>query len=189
MISVANGWTERVKACQLAAYLRGEAAKILQTLPDTEQLNLNLYNTLDLRFSQKYSKDYTRLQMKLKTPENRRKLAGVCLQSRKAHQLGFLRPPSNCARSNLLTVLRRRSEGWGNTEGRARVTADEPRESRLIKEMDKLKEEMKTIKAGISNQEKRNFKCWGCGGTGHLRRNCPRARKEENTVSSSKQEN
>ncbi|GFU24863.1 retrovirus-related Pol polyprotein from transposon 412 [Trichonephila clavipes] len=54
--------------------------------------------------------------------------------------------------------------------------------------MKKLKEEMQTIKTGISNQEKHNFKCWGCGGTGHLRRNCTRARKEENTVSSSKQE-
>ncbi|GFV24847.1 uncharacterized protein TNCV_883151 [Trichonephila clavipes] len=71
----------------------------------------------------------------------------------------------------------------------ARVTADEPCESRLIKEMEKLKEEMQIIKAGISNQEKRNFKCWRCGGTGHLRRNCPRERKEENTISSSKQEN
>ncbi|GFX96863.1 uncharacterized protein TNCV_1648981 [Trichonephila clavipes] len=71
----------------------------------------------------------------------------------------------------------------------ARVTADEPCESRLLKEMEKLKEEMQTIKAGISNKEKRNFKCWGCGGTEQLRRNCPRVRKEENTVSSSKQEN
>ncbi|GFW23152.1 hypothetical protein TNCV_3802521 [Trichonephila clavipes] len=48
--------------------------------------------------------------------------------------------------------------------------------------MEKLKEEMQTIKVGIYNQEKRNFKCWGCGGTRHLRRNCPRARKEESTV-------
>ncbi|GFW14981.1 uncharacterized protein TNCV_4659421 [Trichonephila clavipes] len=52
-----NGWTEGVKACQLAASLRGEAAEILQTLPNTERLNLNsLYNALDLRFGQKYSK-------------------------------------------------------------------------------------------------------------------------------------
>ncbi|GFW78877.1 uncharacterized protein TNCV_2058981 [Trichonephila clavipes] len=70
----------------------------------------------------------------------------------------------------------------------ARVIGDEPCESRMLKEMEKLKEEMQTIKNGISTQEKRNFKCWGCGGTGHLRRNCPRTRKEENTVSSSKQE-
>ncbi|GFV52542.1 hypothetical protein TNCV_1918601 [Trichonephila clavipes] len=35
------------------------------TLPDTEHLNLNsLYNALDLRFAQKYSKDYASLQMK-----------------------------------------------------------------------------------------------------------------------------
>ncbi|GFS83438.1 uncharacterized protein TNCV_513941 [Trichonephila clavipes] len=54
-----NGWTERAKACQLAASLRGEAAEVLQTLPDTERLNLNsLYNALDLRFGQIYSKDY-----------------------------------------------------------------------------------------------------------------------------------
>ncbi|GFX26500.1 hypothetical protein TNCV_4535121 [Trichonephila clavipes] len=36
-----------------------EAAEVLQTLPNTERLNLNsLYNALDLRFGQKYSKDY-----------------------------------------------------------------------------------------------------------------------------------
>ncbi|GFW88863.1 uncharacterized protein TNCV_2682971 [Trichonephila clavipes] len=65
IISEANGWTERIKACQLAASLRGEAAEILQTLPDTERLNLNsLYNALDLWFGQKYSKEYARLQMK-----------------------------------------------------------------------------------------------------------------------------
>ncbi|GFX31605.1 uncharacterized protein TNCV_688531 [Trichonephila clavipes] len=64
-----------------------------------------------------------------------------------------------------------------------RVTADEPCESRLLKVMKILKEEMQTIKAGISNQEKRNFRCWGCGGTGHLRRNCSRSRKDVRTQS------
>ncbi|GFW36883.1 uncharacterized protein TNCV_4349241 [Trichonephila clavipes] len=54
IISEANGWTEGVKACQLAASLRGEAAEVLQTHPDTERLDLNsLYNALDLRFGQK----------------------------------------------------------------------------------------------------------------------------------------
>ncbi|GFT31364.1 uncharacterized protein TNCV_608061 [Trichonephila clavipes] len=37
IISEANGWTEGVKACQQAASLRGEAAEVLQTLPDTER--------------------------------------------------------------------------------------------------------------------------------------------------------
>ncbi|GFY02090.1 uncharacterized protein TNCV_5099511 [Trichonephila clavipes] len=36
IISEANGGTEGAKACQLAASLRGEAAEVLQTLPDTE---------------------------------------------------------------------------------------------------------------------------------------------------------
>ncbi|GFU01373.1 uncharacterized protein TNCV_1215471 [Trichonephila clavipes] len=164
IISEANGWTEGVKACQLAASLRGEAAEVLQTLPDTERLNLNsLCNALDLRFGQKYSKDYARLQMKTRLQKAGKKLAGEAA-----------------------TQASRRDR---QSIGGARVTAVKPCEYRLLKEMEKLKEEMQTIKAGISNQEKRNFECWGYGGIGHLGRNCPRSRKDENTVSSSKQEN
>ncbi|GFU01031.1 uncharacterized protein TNCV_1816501 [Trichonephila clavipes] len=48
-----------------SSILSGEAAEVLQTLTDTELLNLNsLYNALDLWFGQKFSKDYARLQMK-----------------------------------------------------------------------------------------------------------------------------
>ncbi|GFU87214.1 uncharacterized protein TNCV_1059261 [Trichonephila clavipes] len=48
----------------------GEAAEVLQTLPDTERLNLySLYNVLDLRFGQKYS-EYARLQMKTRFQKN-----------------------------------------------------------------------------------------------------------------------
>ncbi|GFS55049.1 uncharacterized protein TNCV_2441331 [Trichonephila clavipes] len=58
IISEATRWTKGVKACRLVASLRGEAAEVLKTLTDTELLNLNsLYNTLYLRFSQKFSKD------------------------------------------------------------------------------------------------------------------------------------
>ncbi|GFX18203.1 uncharacterized protein TNCV_4305051 [Trichonephila clavipes] len=42
-----------------------------ETPPVTEHLYLNsLYNTRDLRFSQKYSKDYARLQMKTRLQKN-----------------------------------------------------------------------------------------------------------------------
>ncbi|GFV63738.1 uncharacterized protein TNCV_2411911 [Trichonephila clavipes] len=65
MISEANGLTEGVKTCQLLASLRGKAAEVLQILPDTDLLNLDsLYNALDFRFGQKYSKAYARCQMK-----------------------------------------------------------------------------------------------------------------------------
>ncbi|GFU19190.1 retrovirus-related Pol polyprotein from transposon 412 [Trichonephila clavipes] len=46
-----------------------------------------------------------------------------------------------------------------------------------------------SLMAQRQNHEKRNFKCWEYGGTGYLRRNCPRSRKKENTVSFSKQKN
>ncbi|GFT08309.1 uncharacterized protein TNCV_1439081 [Trichonephila clavipes] len=223
-ISQANGWTEGVKACQLAASLRGEAAEILQTLPDTERLNLNsLYNALDLRFSQKYSKDYACLQMKTRLQKTGESLQEYASEVERLANLAFTDYPPTVQeaislqsfvdglkdgeiqkavrmadvqdlKSALLYALKLEAATQASRRDRqsirrARVTADEPCESRLLKEMEKLKEEMKTIKAGISNQEKRNFKCWGCGGTRHLRRNCSRARKEENTVSSSKQEN
>ncbi|GFW77957.1 uncharacterized protein TNCV_2490011 [Trichonephila clavipes] len=69
----------------------------------------------------------------------------------------------------------------------ARVTLDAPCESPWKSGIEKLRDEFQVFKDQRQNQEKRNFKCWGCGVTGHLRRNCPRSRKDENTVSSSKQ--
>ncbi|GFV15907.1 uncharacterized protein TNCV_988901 [Trichonephila clavipes] len=220
IISEANGWTERVKACQLAASLRGEAAELLQTLPDTERLNLNsLYNALDLRFSQKYPKDYACLQMKTRLQKTGESLQEYASEVERLANLAFSDHPATVREAislqyfvdglkdgeiqkavrmadvqdlksalKLETATQASRRDHQSIRG-ARVTADGPCESRFLEEMEKLKEEMKTIKAGISNQEKRNFKCWGCGGTGHLRRNCPQARKEENTVSSSKQEN
>ncbi|GFY34445.1 uncharacterized protein TNCV_2821311 [Trichonephila clavipes] len=203
---------------------KGEAAEILQTLPETERLNLNsLYNALDLRFSQKYSKDYARIQMKTRFEQTGESLQEYASEAERLTNLAFSDHPATVReaislqyfvdglkdgeiqkpvrmavvqdlKSALLYALKLEAATKGSRRDRqsirgARVTADEPCESRLLKEIEKLKEDMQTIKAGISNQEKRNFKCWRRGGTVHLRRNCPRARKEENTVSSSKQEN
>ncbi|GFY05464.1 uncharacterized protein TNCV_218461 [Trichonephila clavipes] len=69
----------------------------------------------------------------------------------------------------------------------ARVTLDAQCESPWKSDIEKLRDEFQALMAQRQNQEKRNFKCWGCGGTGHLRRNCPRSRKDENTFFSSKQ--
>ncbi|GFW27973.1 uncharacterized protein TNCV_768531 [Trichonephila clavipes] len=217
IISEVNGWTEGVKACQLAASLRGEAAEILQTLPETERLNLNsFYNALDLRFGQKYSKDYALLKMKTKLQKTGESLQEYTSEVERLANLAFSNHPATMReviflqyfvdglkegeiqkavrmadvqnlKSVLLYALKLEAVTQASRKDRhsirgVRVTADEPCESRLLKEMEKLKEEMQTIKAGISNQEKRDYKCLGCGGTGHLRRNCPRARKEENTV-------
>ncbi|GFY19210.1 uncharacterized protein TNCV_4225741 [Trichonephila clavipes] len=95
IISEANGWTEGVKACQLAASLRGEAAEILQTLPDTERLNLNsLYNALDLRFSQKYSKDYARLKMKTRLQKTGESLQEYASEVERLANLAFSYHPA-----------------------------------------------------------------------------------------------
>ncbi|GFU77272.1 uncharacterized protein TNCV_4853731 [Trichonephila clavipes] len=85
-----NRWTEGVKACQLVASLRGEAAEVLQTLTDTELLNLNsLYNALDLRFGQKFSKDYARLQMKTRHQKPEESLQEYVFEIQRLTTLAF----------------------------------------------------------------------------------------------------
>ncbi|GFW28488.1 uncharacterized protein TNCV_4641511 [Trichonephila clavipes] len=224
IISEANGWTEGVKVCQLAAYLRGEAAEILQTLPDTERLNLNsLYNALDLRFGQKYSKDYACLQRKTRLQKTGESLQEFASEVERLSNLDFSDHPATVRetislqyfvdglregevqkavriadvqdlKSALLSALKLEAATQASRRDRqsirgARMTLDAPCESPWKSDIEKLRDEFPAVKVRRQNQEKRSFKCWGCGGTGHLKRNCPRSRKDENIVSSSKQEN
>ncbi|GFT05968.1 hypothetical protein TNCV_3927031 [Trichonephila clavipes] len=65
IVADANQWDSQTKACQLAASLRADAADILQTLPETQRLDIDaLVNALELRFGEKCVKDYSRLQLK-----------------------------------------------------------------------------------------------------------------------------
>ncbi|GFV21375.1 uncharacterized protein TNCV_2371321 [Trichonephila clavipes] len=223
IISEANGLTEGVKACELAASFRGVAAEILQTLPETERLNLNsLYNALDLRFSQKYSKVYARLQMKLRLQKTGESLQEYASEVERLTNLSFSDHPATVRevislqyfadglkdeaiqravrikdaqdlKSALLYALKLEAATQDSRRDRqsirgARVNLDVPCESPWKSDIEKLRDEFQAFKFQHQSQEKRNFKCWRSGGTGHLRRNCPRSRKDENAVSSSKQE-
>ncbi|GFU29921.1 uncharacterized protein TNCV_1686971 [Trichonephila clavipes] len=153
IISEANGWTEEVKSCQLAASLRGETAEVLQTLSDTERQNLNsLYNALDLCFGQKYSRT-THVCSESKTPENLREYASEYFVD--GLKNGEIQTAVRVAdvqdlKYALLYAPKLEAATQDSRRDRrsiheARVTADEPCESRLIQEMEKLKEEMQTI--------------------------------------------
>ncbi|GFU02649.1 uncharacterized protein TNCV_3755541 [Trichonephila clavipes] len=79
-----------VKACQLAASLRGKAAEVLLDLPDIERLNLNsLCSVLDLRFGQKYSKDCARLQMKTRLQKTNESLQEYTSKTESLANLAF----------------------------------------------------------------------------------------------------
>ncbi|GFV69213.1 uncharacterized protein TNCV_3861371 [Trichonephila clavipes] len=68
----------------------GEAAEVLQILTDTELLNLNsLYNALDLRFSQKFSKDYAHLQMKTRHQKPEESLQEYAFEMQRLTTLAF----------------------------------------------------------------------------------------------------
>ncbi|GFS70023.1 uncharacterized protein TNCV_748001 [Trichonephila clavipes] len=95
IISEANGWNEGVRACQLVASLRGEAAEVLQSLPDIERLNLNsLYSALDLWFNQKYSKEYARLQMKTRLQKTGESLQEYASEVERLANLAFSDHPA-----------------------------------------------------------------------------------------------
>ncbi|GFV21294.1 uncharacterized protein TNCV_4888891 [Trichonephila clavipes] len=196
-----------VKACQLAASLRGEAAEILQTLPDTERLNLNsLYNALDLRFGQKYSKDYARLKLKARLQKTGDSLQEYASEVERLANLAFSDHPATVReiislqyfvdglkdgeiqkavrmadvqdlKSALLYALKLEAATQASHRDRqsirgARVTLDAHCESPWKSDIEKLRDEFQAFKDQRQNQEKRNFKCWGCGVTRHLRRNC-----------------
>ncbi|GFT40377.1 uncharacterized protein TNCV_3115551 [Trichonephila clavipes] len=73
----------------------GEAAEVLQTLPDTRRLDLNsLYNALDLRFDQKYSKDNARLQMKIRLQKNGESLQEYASEVERLTNLAFSHHPA-----------------------------------------------------------------------------------------------
>ncbi|GFW44265.1 uncharacterized protein TNCV_1746941 [Trichonephila clavipes] len=88
-------WTEEVEACRLAASFRGVTAEVLQTHPDTERLNLNsLYNALDLRFGQKYFKDYACLQMKIRLQKTGKSLQEYASEVERLANLAFSDHPA-----------------------------------------------------------------------------------------------
>ncbi|GFU90925.1 uncharacterized protein TNCV_4922581 [Trichonephila clavipes] len=64
----------------------------------------------------------------------------------------------------------------------ARVTVDEPCESRCIKGIEKCKEEMQALIHERQNRRRRSITCWGCGESGHLRSNCPRNNKKDRST-------
>ncbi|GFS39097.1 gag-Pol polyprotein [Nephila pilipes] len=65
MVAEANGWNSQVKAFHLAASLRGDAADILETLPEAQRHDFQaLSGSLELRFGRKCTKEFRRLQLK-----------------------------------------------------------------------------------------------------------------------------
>ncbi|GFW44438.1 uncharacterized protein TNCV_1748671 [Trichonephila clavipes] len=179
-----------------------------------ELLNLNsLYNALDLRFGQKFSKDYVRQQMKTRRQKPEESLQVYAFEMQRVATLAFSYFSVNVGeiisleyfvdglkdeeiqmavrmadvkdlKSALLYALNVEAAIQAScidhhSIREARVTADEPCESRCIKEIQKLKEEMQALIAQRQNRRRRSITCWGSGGSGHLRSNCPRNNKED----------
>ncbi|GFU60357.1 uncharacterized protein TNCV_3308051 [Trichonephila clavipes] len=122
-VPVTASTAEEVKACQLAVSLRGKAAEILQTLPDTKRLNLNsLYNALDLGFGQKYSKEYARLKMKTRLQKTGESLQEYASEVERLANLAFSDHPTTVRPSSSPGHL---PSSWsGRKDGSTRFCVD-----------------------------------------------------------------
>ncbi|KAF8795158.1 hypothetical protein HNY73_003038 [Argiope bruennichi] len=90
IVAEANGWDPITKARQLASSLRAEAADILRTIPDNEQLNFDaLSSALELRFGEICLKDYSRLQLKTRQQKPNETLQELATDIEKLSHLAF----------------------------------------------------------------------------------------------------
>ncbi|GFY07282.1 uncharacterized protein TNCV_5084691 [Trichonephila clavipes] len=195
----------------------GRCTRFNLTLTDTELLNLNsLYNALDLRFGQKFSKDYVSLQMKTRRQKPEESLQEYAFEMQRLTTLAFSDFSANVRemisleyfvdglkdeeiqmavrmavfkdfKYALLYSLKIEAATQASCIDRhsireARVMTDEPCESRCIKEIEKMKEEMQALISQRQNRRRGSITCWGCGESGHLRSNCPRNKKEDHST-------
>jgi len=101
MVSTANGWTDIDKAFHLAASLRGEAADILQTIPEERRTNIEaLISALDMRFGEQHLQDYYRLQLRTRQQTANETLQELAADIERLCQVAYSNCPTD-VRDNL----------------------------------------------------------------------------------------
>ena len=96
IVDNANDWKDDMKVCQVAASLTWEAADILQTLPDLGHLNFqSLCSAPELRFGEKFFKDYTWTQMKTHCQKSSESLQEHAWEIERLANLAFTDCPPN----------------------------------------------------------------------------------------------
>ncbi|GFU30013.1 retrovirus-related Pol polyprotein from transposon 412 [Nephila pilipes] len=96
IVANGNGWDPVTKARQLAASLRTEAADVLRTVPEEEQLNFEaLTEALELRFSEKCLKDFSRLQLKSRQQRQSETLQDLATDVERLSHLAFADYPAD----------------------------------------------------------------------------------------------
>ncbi|GFS50455.1 uncharacterized protein TNCV_3196831 [Trichonephila clavipes] len=152
----------------------GEAAEVSQTLTDTELLNLNsLYNALDLRFGQKNSKDYARLQRKTRHQKLEESLQEYAFEIQRLTTLAFLDFSANVREMISLEYF---VDGLMDEEIQMAVRMADVKDPKSA-----LLYALK-VEAATQNRRRRIITCWGCGESGHLRSNSPLNNKEERST-------
>ncbi|GFX07204.1 retrovirus-related Pol polyprotein from transposon 412 [Trichonephila clavipes] len=171
-----------------------------ETLPDTKRLNLNsLYNAVDLRFGQKYFKDYARLQMRTRLQKTGESLQEYASEVERLANFPFSDHPATVREAISLQYF---VDGLkdGEIQKAVRMADVQDLKSALLyalkgeaakeascRDSHSVRGARVTTHAPSGhlrsrcpriNKEDHNIKCWGCGTTGHVRSNCPRVNQD-----------
>ncbi|GFX58440.1 uncharacterized protein TNCV_320221 [Trichonephila clavipes] len=176
------------------------------------QFELLNYNALDLRFGQKLSKYYVRLQIKTRRQKPMESLQEYASEVERLANLAFSDHSATVREvislqyfakglkdgeiqravrmadvQDLKSALKLEAANGASCRDRhsilgARVTANASCESLWIKEIEKLREGIQYLMAQRQNLRRRRITCWWFGGAGHLRSNCPRINKEDHNI-------
>ncbi|GFS99682.1 CCHC-type domain-containing protein [Nephila pilipes] len=201
IVANGNGWDPVTKARQLAASLRAEAADVLRTVPEEEQLNFEaLTEALELRFGKKCLKDFSRLQLKSRQQRQTDVRDTLALryfidgvkdpEIQKALRLAELKD----LKSVLVYSLKYEAAQQASRRDRhlvrgAEITNSDPGMADTLKEMRDI---LLSLNVKYNrNAQKTKVTCWRCGAEGHVQWNCqarqdqragnaPRTKSQEN---------
>ena len=95
MVPETNGWSPSAKAFYFAASLRGDKTNVLETLSEAQRLKFDtLSSTLELRFKENCTKEYSCLQLKSSHQKVGKNLQELATDIQRLSHLAFLDCPA-----------------------------------------------------------------------------------------------
>ncbi|KAF8770190.1 hypothetical protein HNY73_017752 [Argiope bruennichi] len=203
MVAEANGWNPQAKAFHLATSLRGDAADILETLTEEQRHDFQaLSSALELRFGEKCTKEYSRLQLKFRYQKAGESLQELAADIQRLSHLAFSDCPvetrQDLALQHFVDSVRdpetRKALRLADVKdiGSALVFAHKIEAAQQGTRKDRhpiravsaanldsdFVKQIDYLRRGIRRLKEckdgrsTEIRCWTCGTAGHVRRNC-----------------
>lgn len=211
--ALVNSWTEGQKASKLSLALRGDALRILQTIPLLERTNFKeLVSRLEMRFGEKHLIEMYRSELRNRAQKEKESLQEYEADIVRLVKIAYPTAPDDIYESLAVDKF---LDGIRDVETKQAVKLARPRtindalaqalEFEAIRKSSRGFARVRVIDADANSEEKPTLKieeiveqvlkalesrkrqprCWNCGKIGHIRSRCQQPPKANN----SKQEN